>query len=171
MNRDEYPNNPFDKLQQDELDEDKIQPKYIVKKYALEKMAEFGLTDWHFNWDKAVKRFGYCSYGKKRISISETLAMLNPWSQVKDTVLHELAHALAPRGSHHGPAWKRKCVEIGANPTRCYDEVVKQPRMKFTGTCPNGHTSGRMRKPRKDVSCGKCSRGFNRDFLITWRLT
>jgi hypothetical protein len=63
----------------------------------LEKMVEHGLVNlgWKVNWDDAKKRFGYCSVSKKVISLSRPLTEANPESEVLDTILHEIAHALA----------------------------------------------------------------------------
>ena len=63
------------------------------------------------------------------------MAELNSEEAVKDTILHEIAHALSPQFGH-GPAWRQKCLEIGANPNRCYDDQVVTPGLKWKGTCP-----------------------------------
>ena len=46
---------------------------------------------------------------------------------MRDTILHEVAHALTP-GDNHGPLWRRVCRQIGARPERCYtnDAVIQR---------------------------------------------
>ena len=43
-----------------------------------------------------------------------------PWGgskeQIRDTVLHEIAHAIAGREAGHGPLWKVTARRIGATP-------------------------------------------------------
>ncbi len=37
-------------------------------------------------------------------------------SALRDTILHEIAHALSPLNERHGERWQAKCREIGALP-------------------------------------------------------
>jgi predicted SprT family Zn-dependent metalloprotease len=94
-------------------------------------MQRHGLIDagWRFRFDHARRRFGACRYGEKAITLSRPLALLNAEPEVRDTLLHEIAHALCPADGH-GSKWKAKCREIGARPARCYTEqtVVSPPR-------------------------------------------
>jgi hypothetical protein len=92
-------------------------------KLARSLMDRHGLADWTFAWDRARRRFGSCSVARKRITLSLHLARLNDEPEVRDTILHEIAHALAP-GDGHGQRWKAACARVGAKPERCYREVV-----------------------------------------------
>jgi len=92
-----------------------------IKLFALEQMEKWGVSDWNFVWDnKAVQRYGQCRYGSKEIGISKKLASINSLEETKDTVLHEIAHALTGPGHGHDRLWKQKCVLVGARPERCY---------------------------------------------------
>lgn len=94
---------------------------------AFELMSQHGLSDWHFRFDHARRRFGCCRYRQKLITLSRPLVLLNQENQVRDTILHEIAHALTPDDGH-GVRWRAKCVEIGADPARCFDdEAVRSP--------------------------------------------
>jgi predicted SprT family Zn-dependent metalloprotease len=92
-------------------------------------MREHGLADWTFAFDHARRRFGACNYTRRRITLSRSLTLLNGIDEVRDTVLHEIAHALCP-GDKHGPRWRATCAQIGARPKRCYtdDDVCSPPR-------------------------------------------
>jgi len=96
-------------------------------------MTDHGLfaVGWKFKWDRATRRFGCCHHQRKIISLSLPLTRLNPETQVRDTLLHEIAHALTP-GQGHNRHWKKKCVEVGAQPSRCFmpEEVILPPRRK-----------------------------------------
>jgi predicted SprT family Zn-dependent metalloprotease len=115
---------------------------------------------WRFRFDHARRRFGSCRFKEKLITLSRTLTLLNPEGQVRDTVLHEIAHALTP-GDGHGPRWKARCAEIGALPNRCYDEVavVSPPRRAAPyryGCRPCGWWVERRRIVAGNYVCSKC---------------
>lgn len=108
-----------------------------AKYLAIQLMDKHGLlsSGWHFQLDSSMKRFGVCSYRRKLISMSRHLIELNDEADVKDTILHEIAHALT-RGAKHGPVWKAKCVEIGCKPVRCYSvKNIVQPKMRYQAKC------------------------------------
>jgi hypothetical protein len=90
-----------------------------AEKLARELMQQHGLEGWQFKWDRAKKRLGSCNYTRRRITLSAHQTKNREVVEVKDTILHEIAHALLPPRSGHGKLWKAKCVEIGAKPQRC----------------------------------------------------
>jgi hypothetical protein len=128
---------------------------------SREAMNDNGLGHWTFQWDRSRSRFGVCKHGPRVISMSEHLVKLNDRANVLDTVLHEIAHALAGPGAGHGPLWKAKCREVGANPERCYDSAtVATPPAPWVGICEHcGPVAGRHRRPKsldgwKHKRCG-----------------
>jgi predicted SprT family Zn-dependent metalloprotease len=122
---------------------------------------------WTFVFDRSKVRFGKCDYRRKQISLSRHLLELNGEAEVRDTILHEIAHALAPRGAGHGPAWQAVALSIGCNGQRCYGREVARPAPKYTGTCP---VCRRViyRHRRTVIACGKCSDVFDPRFLFHW---
>jgi predicted SprT family Zn-dependent metalloprotease len=116
-------------------------------KLANELMQLHKLEDWKFVFDRSKLRFGQCRYQRKEIGISRPLSIANSYEDVKDVILHEIAHALT-RGHHHDPIWKAKAVEIGANPNRFYDSTKVKAMPKYTLVCPTcGRTFNVNRKP------------------------
>jgi len=141
-----------------------------ARELAVGLMTEHGLHDWNFKFDKAVRRFGCCSHKRKMIQLSLKLTQLNKIEHVKDTILHEIAHALVDRHHGHDNVWRTKALSIGCNGERCYKskDVVLPPK-KYTGTCKKcGNTFGGSRATRS--SCAKCDKKFNPDNLIVWEL-
>jgi SprT protein len=135
---------------------------------ANQLLLEFNLTGrWTFGFDRAVRRFGSCNYTKRRISLSKTLTLLNAEDVVHETLLHEIAHALAPRNAGHGPKWKAIAHAIGCNAERCYGDEVVQPQRRYVGRCPTCATTI-SRNRRKKLSCAKCDRKFNPTHLFVW---
>lgn len=123
--------------------------------------------DWSFVFDRSKVRFGKCDYRRKQISLSRQLVELNSEGEVRDTILHEIAHVLAPRGAGHGPAWKSLALSIGCNAQRCYGREVARPAPRYTGTCP---ACKRViyRHRRTLIACAKCSNVFDPRFLFDW---
>lgn len=110
-----------------------------AKRLAKDLMTQHGLTamGWSFCFDRAVKRLGLCKYSTKTISVSRDLTRLNPDTQVRNTLLHEIAHALVGVNHGHNETWRSKAVSIGCNGQRCTDSVVKAvPKHKIVcGVC------------------------------------
>lgn len=131
-------------------------------------LAVHGLTDWTIKLDSAKNRAGRCTYSTRTISLSRVLIELRSPEDTRNTVLHEIAHALTP-GHHHDAVWARKCIAIGGNGQRTHTDSPVPYR--YTSVCPNGHTGGRhkMSKAIKvGASCGKCSSAFNPRFVLKW---
>lgn len=124
---------------------------------AAQQLAEHGLTGWAFELSGAKRRLGVCKYRKKRIEISEYYARNNPAEAVLDTLLHEIAHALAGPEAKHGPAWKAVAIRIGATPRACDDspDTVIQPG-NWQTTCPGCNKTHHRYKRPKVLSGYRC---------------
>jgi predicted SprT family Zn-dependent metalloprotease len=129
---------------------------------ARELMDWHGLQEWDLLFDYAVSRFGQCSYSQKRIALSKALVELNCEAEVKDTVLHEIAHALTPNAGH-GQEWKKVARSIGCSGERCYSiSSVIMPKGKYKTMCPNCKKERVcFRKPKRGLACGNCCRQLN----------
>jgi predicted SprT family Zn-dependent metalloprotease len=125
------------------------------------------LPKWSFAFDRSKVRFGKCDYRKKQISLSEYLVELNEVDQVQETILHEIAHARAPRGAGHGPKWKALALSIGCNGRRCFGHEVARPAPKHRGTCPSCQRVI-YRHRRRALACGHCAPAFDPKFLFVW---
>ncbi len=123
--------------------------------------------DWSFAFDRSKLRFGKCDYRKKQISLSAFLVESNAEPEVRDTILHEIAHALAPRGAGHGPAWKALALSIGCNGQRCFGQEIVRPAPKYQGTCPSCRQVI-YRHRRRVIACGKCAPAFDPKYVFVW---
>lgn len=141
-------------------------------------MNEHGLHDWAFEFDRSVRRFGICRFSRRTIGMSAKLVTLNDEARVRNTILHEIAHALVGPTHNHDIVWRLKAREIGCDGQRCVDSsTVVQPEAPWVGTCPGcGTTTTRHRiteKARK-MACATCCRGrWNAAYVFQWerRLT
>jgi predicted SprT family Zn-dependent metalloprotease len=118
---------------------------------------------YRFRWNyRSKSAFGRCKGREKIIELSQHLVSHNieNMEQIKDTILHEIAHALAGVRHGHDKYWQRVAIAIGCNGKRCYDSrTVNAGKTKYTLRCPNGHESAAHRRPKRSKSCGRCGNG------------
>jgi len=128
---------------------------------ALQLLEAHKLFDWDFQFDHAKVRFGSCNFSKKCISLSRHLTELNDKKHVKNTILHEIAHALVGPKHNHDQIWKRKAREIGCCGSRCYhSEDVAIPKRKYTAIC--SHCKHKFQRSiKRSIACGKCCKKYN----------
>ena len=150
-----------------------------AEKLALQLMNKWDLIPlWSFGFDRSKKRFGVCKPSKKEITLSKKLVKMNNIKHVKNTILHEIAHALdwGEKGkTGHGPNWKKWAIKVGAVPTACYkSKEVNQPSYKYFDYCPYcKKTRGRHRKRSKNnlvASCNICCDTFNPDYIVIFNI-
>ncbi len=128
------------------------------------------LDVWTFVWDNAKRRAGQCRYRFKTISLSVHFVRRNSIEEVAETILHEIAHAIAGWEAGHGEAWKRVCRRIGCRPVACYDSnTVKMPKGNWVAACKGcGKEFHSIRKPKYVnhptvfYSCKRCGQDKGR---------
>jgi len=106
-----------------------------AKSLALEHIA-IHCPEYSFKWLRSNICFGKCYYRRQVIALSQPLVAANEVSQVLDTILHEIAHALTP-GHQHDDVWKEKCKELGCKPEACFTfgKGVAAPPKKYVAVC------------------------------------
>lgn len=136
---------------------------------AEELVREHGLRGWKVGLDRARTRAGVTRFATREITLSAPLTRLHSSTMVRDTVLHEIAHALVGPRHGHDRAWKATAVRIGASPQRCLPEGAPTLAGAWVGTCPAGHEVTRHRRPTRVVLCGRCPGVAPRDRALRWR--
>jgi len=128
-----------------------------LEEAATEKFTKHNLIGWTFGLAKSKRRLGVCKHRSKRIEISEFYAAHNPEESVLDTLLHEIAHAIAGPKAGHGPVWKEVAVRIGATPRTCDDspDTVMQPG-DWQTTCPACKKTHNCYKRPRSLSGYRC---------------
>ncbi len=125
---------------------------------ALQLMVQHGLSNWSFGFNRRKRTLGLCWYQRQRIELSLHFTLANDEASVHDTILHEIAHALAGQKAGHGPRWKALCIQLGCTPERC-DRTAAMPQGRWYAACPNcGHQYNRHRRPRRNrlYACRTC---------------
>lgn len=154
-----------------------------VTALALQLMSEHNLNwpAWGFRIARSKLRLGFCQYNRFNggmIAFSKNFLHLSD-HEIRDTLLHEIAHALVGHRAGHGPQWKLMCVKIGAKPNECADlKSEDKVEFKWTGVCPDGHTLSRhaLTEKGRRLACGTCCREkndgrFDGRYLFEWHLT
>lgn len=131
-------------------------------------LLKHGLGDWSIRTDRAKTRAGACRFGTRTISLSADLTRLHDEAEVRDTILHEIAHALVGPFHGHDDLWRAKAVEIGGSGERTMSTSAPRVEGPWRGTCPQGHVSTRHRRPTRVLSCSRCSTTFDATSLISW---
>ena len=122
---------------------------------ALEGLQQHKLKKWKFKFDHSTRRAGCCNYRDKTISISFELARNASDEDIRDTILHEIAHALVGKKHNHDAVWKAKAKEIGCSGERTHRLVFSPPRYRVT--CENQcwtHTAERRNRRLICRTCG-----------------
>lgn len=141
---------------------------------ALDLMTYHGLIQqgWKFSWSKRKRVAGLCSYNTRTLEFSTVISLAGSQEDFKDTVLHEIAHALVGSGEGHGPIWKAKAISIGCSGSRTSDVTLPIEHSNWSGVCALGHRVGVSRKPKyidmeNSYTCGKCAPGI-KSHIVTW---
>jgi predicted SprT family Zn-dependent metalloprotease len=107
----------------------------IILELARGLMHKHGLKKWHFKFDHSTRRAGCCNYHDRRISISFALACRASDEDIRDTLLHEIAHALVGKKHNHDAVWKAKARQIGCTGERTHKLQFSPPR--YSVRCEN----------------------------------
>jgi hypothetical protein len=87
---------------------------------------------------------------------------------VRDTILHEIAHALVGPRHGHDATWAARARAIGCSGQRCVSPDSPTAPAAWLGVCPSGHTLERHRRPERVLTCGLCSPTFDLAHVYAW---
>lgn len=128
----------------------------LAERTARALMDEHGLHDWTFGFDRARVRAGACHFGDRRITLSRVLTAAHGEAEVRETVLHEIAHALVGPRHGHDQVWRARARAIGASGDRCYSAEDPVVPGRWQGRCVAGHVVHRHRRPERLLLCARC---------------
>lgn len=139
-----------------------------IRREAEALIAQHLDDGWSFAFDNAKRRAGACDYVKRRITVSRYLSARYDDDTNRQTLLHEVAHALAGAEAGHGPRWKRVAVSLGYTGGVTHRGETANELAPWVGVCPNGHVAYRHRRATRATSCARCSPRFDERFLLRW---
>ena len=143
----------------------------ILEEWEYQK-GKWGLEQWQLKFSKSKRSLGYCDCRKKVIYLSDAYMKTNELAVMKDTLLHEIAHAIQYINygrTDHGNEWKKIAADVGCKPERCASaDQISVPRGKYVAVCPSCRTATHFyRKIKRKYSCRICSKDYNREFKLS----
>lgn len=121
-----------------------------------------------FGFDNGKRRIGathFMAGVPVKITLSKHFAALLTPDEIRETVLHEIAHAIAGHKAGHGPAWKAAAIRVGAKPERCATAVTARPEAAVQGKCPNcDFVHQQHRLPMRVSYCPTCVKAGRSQF-------
>lgn len=132
-----------------------------TEQLALLLMNKYGLIEkgWTFRFFKSYIDAGCCDYSEKAILVSERFPPVNYEDDIRDLILHEIAHVLAGHEAHHNDKWKKMCIKVGAKPERYFQG--KTPAPNYVGTCPEcGTENDYYYHPHTPRYCADCCKEY-----------
>ena len=91
-------------------------------------------TWWRFRFETATGRAGICRYKSRTIALSVSFVLRAPWDDIRDTLLHEVAHAIVGPGHGHDGVWRTAARRIECTAKRC--STVTHSLKRWIGECP-----------------------------------
>lgn len=103
---------------------------------ANQLLREYGLWSqgWRAEADNGKRRAGVCRYAERQIGLSRHILPNAPYAEVRETILHEIAHALTP-GHNHDHVWRSKLISMGGTGKRTHD--METPKGRYEMHCEN----------------------------------
>lgn len=139
-----------------------------AQRLATGLLAEHGPRGWTFAWDRAKVRAGACHHGDRRITLSRHITLAHDEAEVRETVLHEIAHALVGPRHGHDAVWRDRALALGATGARCYQGDQPVVPGRWQGRCAAGHLVHRHRRPSRLLVCTRCRGLPTLDRVLRW---
>ena len=148
-----------------------LSPSKIVKKKVIKTQKDIGLFknfltlarsemdknnlfDWRLELDFAKVRAGACHFGEKKITFSRDFIKNSNQDDIKDTILHEIAHALVGSKNGHNRVWKEMAIKLGCSARRCH--TLEFSDYKWIRFCPNQCWEQKIHRRKSNLICKKC---------------
>jgi predicted SprT family Zn-dependent metalloprotease len=131
-----------------------------ARELACHYLNQHGLRDWSFAFNRSKRNLGRCLFGPKLIELSHHFVERNSLAVIRDTLLHEIAHALVGPGHGHDDVWKAMCKKVGAIPERLSLDA-DMPEGRWQATCAGcGMQHHKHRRPKfmHGWYCCRCGR-------------
>ena len=126
---------------------------HLLREHEVKSRLEPG---WQFGFDLAPKRGGICRYAEKQITLSVTYCLKASREEMVDTILHEIAHAIAGAQHGHDTVWKATAERIGCTAERCHQVQHTQPRWQGRCGCGKQWKRQRLTQRTRTAVCPTC---------------
>ena len=129
----------------------------FFRELAASKMERHGLTrqSWTVKYDRARARAGQCRHRAKILSFSRHLIVRGSPVDMRNTLLHEIAHALAGPRHGHDRTWRDIALRIGCDGKRCHD-IERAPAKWILGCSAGCWHAARFKRSHVNATCKMC---------------
>jgi predicted SprT family Zn-dependent metalloprotease len=102
----------------------------FFRELAASEMEWHGLTrqSWTVKYDHARARAGQCKHRARVLSFSRKLIARGSPADMRNTLLHEITHALAGPKHGHDRTWHAIALRIGCDGKRCHNIELAPPK-------------------------------------------
>ena len=154
-------NVPYDALTRVALAGESAMPLKEVETLGLHLIREHEMVNglkkgWKFAFDLAPVRGGVCRYKEKLIALSVTYCLKASKAEIVDTILHEIAHAIAGPNHGHDEEWKTVARRIGCTAKRCHHVDHTPPRWRGQCGCGKEWKRQRLTRRARTGHCPQC---------------
>jgi SprT-like family len=139
-----------------------------TQKYFERKSKEFKLEGWNLKKDHAKTRLGQTNFTRKHISISSYFLRGSSCDHkaIRNTVLHEISHALVGMKNGHNKIWKEMAISIGCD-GKVYQKMDAPPPNYLLHCSNKCFQKEYYRKPKNEGKiCSNCRSPLNIKKLI-----
>jgi predicted SprT family Zn-dependent metalloprotease len=138
-----------------------------AQRLCVRLMAKFGVLgngDKKWRWGGFNNKRANCGEcyvweGSRKIMLSKHYVVANPEENVRNTILHEIAHALdtEERGdSWHDAKWRKWCRFVGCREERINDKAIV--KYKYNDKCCGSHFGRHRISSNCSYKCSSCDR-------------
>ncbi|MCG9129725.1 SprT-like domain-containing protein [Candidatus Poribacteria bacterium] len=127
--------------------------KQLIQEHEVKNKLE---TGWNFAFDLAPARAGICRYKERQITLSVTYCLKATKAEIRNTILHEIAHAIVGPKHGHDIVWKNVAVKIGCTAERCHRVEHTIPRWFGKCGCGKQWTRQRLTQRARSGLCPSC---------------
>ena len=125
-----------------------------VARRAEQLIAAHGLAGWSLQLDDASCRAGSCNAALRSIGLSRLYCLRATAEEIRETVLHEIAHALVGPEHGHDRLWKAAARAIGCTGNRCHSLDFAPSR--YLVSCSRCGWTERANTRRRRAVCRTC---------------
>lgn len=99
--------------------------------FGRAELKKHGLSDWSIklSHDEKIQYYGLCVHNDKAILLNDFHIDIHGSKETKNTILHEIAHALVGPGYGHNDVWRTKAIEIGCDNTEPCSNLAIPPHV------------------------------------------
>ena len=119
---------------------------------------------WRLVFDLAPVRAGQCRFREREIHLAVGHCLKADRDTIHDTLLHEIAHAIAGPGHNHDAHWRAIARSIGCTAERCTEVRHAGPRWIGRCNCAVPYRRQRLGRRVRLARCRRCGR------QIEWHL-